>query len=635
MKRYTEKVASIEYLMSEWNWEENEKRGLDPNKLTLGSGKKASWICSKNHIWDADISHRVGRGSNCPYCANKKAWPGYNDLKSQRPDLMSEWDFETNTIDPSTVVVNSNKPAHWICPKGHKYTKIIYKRVAGENCRICTRSLRTSFPEQCFFFYTKKVFPDAENSYTDIFENRMELDIYIPSIKTGVEYDGIFWHDKNDKDVLEREEKKYQICKEKGIRLFRIKEGDFKGFANVSDRTWYIPKKCEYKQLDCYIMEYLRFLTMGGKKLPVVDVEKDKVEILEFKTLRLEDSLLYLKPEVAKEWHPTKNGRLTPDLFTPGSSEVVWWLCSKCGNEWQAPIANRSKGHGCDICATPVRMKTRKHNILAKRDSINKEWCLLDWDYQLNEHGPEYYTNGSPEVVTWRCHVCGYRWETAIGNRTRDYKNGCPFCSGKVIIRGFNDLPTVRSDLMEEWDYKKNADIDPTTVGVGSHSYAFWICKKCGYEWEVQIYNRANGKGCPCCANRVVVPGKNDLATTDPDLAAEWHPTLNTLKPTEVTRGQSTRIYWLCSVCGNTWQDTLNHRSGGRGCKECSKLKRVASSMKAVEMLDLNTGNAIKSFPSISAAARETKINHANIALVCKGTSGRTQAGGYGWKYKS
>ncbi len=573
MNRYKECVSSIDHLMKEWNWEENEKRGLDPNKLTLGSGKKANWICPKGHNWDADISHRVGRGSNCPYCANKKAWLGYNDLKSQRPDLMAEWDYETNAIDPAAVVLQSNKTANWICPKGHRYPKAIYLRVAGHGCRTCSRGLATSFPEQCFFFYTKKVFPDAINSYKAIFDRQMELDIYIPSISTGIEYDGIFWHDTKDKDVQAREERKYQICKEHNIRLFRIKEGDFNGFTDASDRTWYIPANCDNKLLNIYVIEYLNYLTVGGTRLPVVDIDKDKAEILEYRTLRLEDSLAYLYPEVAKEWHPTRNGKLTPDLFTPGSSEEAWWLCSKCGNEWKTPIANRSKGHGCNECANPVRMKTRKQSILAKRKSIDKEICLLDWDYQLNEHGPEYYTNGSGEVVTWRCHVCGYRWETAICNRTRDYRNGCPFCSGKVILRGFNDLPTLRPELMLDWDYENNKDIDPTTIGVGCHDSVSWVCHKCTYRWPAQVYNRANGKGCPCCANRVVVPGINDLATTDPDLAADWHPTKNSLKPTEVTRGQSTMIYWRCATCGYEWPDTLNHRSGGRGCRICKRRK--------------------------------------------------------------
>jgi hypothetical protein len=91
---------------------------------------------------------------------------------------------------------------------------------------------------------------------------------------------------------------------------------------------------------------------------------------------------------------------------------------------------------------------------------------------------------------------------------------------------------------MRDWDYDNNKGLDPKKVGRGSHLEVSWKCHKCEYIWKAQIYNRANGKGCPCCSNRVVLPGINDLATTDPELAADWHPTLNEYKPTEVTRGQ-------------------------------------------------------------------------------------------------
>ncbi|MBR4462668.1 MAG: zinc-ribbon domain-containing protein [Erysipelotrichaceae bacterium] len=570
MAKRKEYIISDTRLMKEWNWEENNKLGLDPKKLTTGSGMKPSWICSKGHKWITSIYHRAKRGSGCPYCSNKKILPGYNDLQSQRPDIMSEWDFETNTIDPSTVAVKSNKVVNWICPKGHKYKKAIYKRTSGEECPDCVKARGTSLPEQCFFYYIKKFYPDAVNRYKGIFDNSMELDIYIPSIKTGIEYDGIFWHDKSAQSKT-REEKKYQICKKNDIRLFRIKEGSFTGFSDVADGIWYIPKKCDYQQLDFYITDFLKQLTLFSYRSYDVNVARDRAEILEYKTLKLEDSLQYLYPEIAKEWHPTKNGKLTPDLFVPGSAESVWWLCPNCGNEWQAPIANRTKGHGCDVCAMPKRMSTRKDNILAKRGSIDKEWCLLDWDYEANEYGPEHYTNGSGEVVGWKCHKCGHKWKAAICDRTRDYRNGCPLCSGKTIVSGINDLPTVMPELMQDWDYENNTDIDPTKVGRGSHLEVSWKCHKCGYRWDAQIYNRANGIGCPCCANRVVVPRINDLATTDPDLAAEWHPTLNTLKPTEVTRGQAKMIYWICSKCGNVWKDTINHRTNGRGCRKCKK----------------------------------------------------------------
>ena len=87
----------------------------------------------------------------------------------------------------------------------------------------------------------------------------MEIDIYIPSIKTGIEYDDIFWHGKT---AIPREEKKYQICKDNKIRLFRIKEGEFVDFSNAADRTWYVPKNCDDNTLSFYIYDFLKFLTL-------------------------------------------------------------------------------------------------------------------------------------------------------------------------------------------------------------------------------------------------------------------------------------------------------------------------------------------------------------------------------------
>lgn len=571
MSRNTPCIITNARLMEEWDWEENEKQNLDPRKLTLGSGKKASWICSKGHKWVAVIYHRTTRSTNCPYCSNKKILPGYNDLQSQYPTLMAEWDYTANTINPSLIAAKSNKVAAWICPKGHQYNKAIYLRTSGGGCPTCAHARKTSFPEQCFYFYIKQLYPDAINSYKEIFNTGMELDIYIPSIKTGIEYDGTFWHNSS---TISREKKKYQICKSNNVRLFRIKEGSFENFLDNADKIWFVPSNCDHNQLSFYIVDFLQSLTLHSFYHFDVNVARDKNKILEFLILPPEKSLLYLHPEVSKEWHPTKNGKLTPDQFTPGSDTVVWWLCTNCQNEWQASISNRANGHGCDICATVRRKVTKKETLLSKRGSINKEHCLLDWDYEANEFGPEHYTNGSGEIVSWQCHKCFHKWKAAICDRTRDSKNGCPLCSGKVIVSGVNDLASIMPELLEEWDYDSNTEIDPTKVGIGSHIFAFWKCRKCGYKWKAKIYNRVHGKGCPCCANRVIVPGINDLATTDPELAAEWHPTLNTLLPTEVSRGQSKQIYWLCPRCSNVWQDTINHRSNGRGCSKCKKASK-------------------------------------------------------------
>ncbi len=354
-------------LIEEWDWSENNKLKIFPRDIYFGSIKKVHWICSKGHKWSTTIAHRTIRGSKCPYCSNKRILPGYNDLKSQRPDLMKEWDFEKNELDPEKVAVLSPQKAYWICSRGHGYEKSIERRARGIGCPICARSKSTSFPEQCFYYYIKMVYPDAINRYKEIFTSTMELDIYIPTIRIGIEYDGIFWH--NDEDSLLREQAKYRICKANGIKLYRIKEGEFLGFADNADYIYYIPKKMGIQQLNYHIDEFIKKLTCYDRQLPIIDIEKDKNKILEYMSVKFEDSLQYLFPEVSQEWHPTRNGKLTPDLFAAGSTEKVWWRCVKCGNEWYASIENRVKGHGCDICARKKRKVAQRETLLSSRHS--------------------------------------------------------------------------------------------------------------------------------------------------------------------------------------------------------------------------------------------------------------------------
>ena len=63
-----------------------------------------------------------------------------------------------------------------------------------------------------------------------------------------------------------------------------------------------------------------------------------------------ETDLATLYPDIAKEWHPTKNGTLTPDQVLPGSHRPVWWRCAH-GHEWRAIVKSRVSGAGCPICA--------------------------------------------------------------------------------------------------------------------------------------------------------------------------------------------------------------------------------------------------------------------------------------------
>ena len=73
---------------------------------------------------------------------------------------------------------------------------------------------------------------------------------------------------------------------------------------------------------------------------------------------------------------------------------------------------------------------------------------------------------------------------------------------------------TEYPNLLREWDYEKNNKINlyPQNTTSGSNKKAWWKCSKCGHSWQAKILNRKT-RGCPLCANRVVVSGINDLAT--------------------------------------------------------------------------------------------------------------------------
>ena len=130
-------------------------------------------------------------------------------------------------------------------------------------------------------------------------------------------------------------------------------------------------------------------------------------------------------PELLKEWHPTRNGDLTPWDVTHGSSRKVWWICHK-GHEWDAVIFNRIKGIGCPYCSGN---KVGEDNNLAVRyPDIAKEWHPT----KNKALTPYNVTPRSGRKVWWRCKV-GHEWDSIIANRT--ISKGCPYCSGKRVIK--------------------------------------------------------------------------------------------------------------------------------------------------------------------------------------------------------
>jgi hypothetical protein len=234
-----------------------------------------------------------------------------------------------------------------------------------------------------------------------------------------------------------------------------------------------------------------------------------------------------------------------PSTVAAHSHQMREWIC-KTGHVWTAQVNSRTRGNSCPVCSghqvlAGVNDLATTHPILAKQAD--------GWD-------PTTLSSGSNKKVWWRCKD-GHSWESVVHSRALD-GIGCPVCSGKKVLLGFNDLKTTNPDLAAQAD-----GWDPTTLTKFSNKKMKWRCPL-GHKWSAVVGNRTYGRDCPTCAGRVVLPGFNDLATTNPEIAAMadgWD-------PTQVGRGNNQpRRWWKCPS-GHRWRTSVNNV---RGCPTCAQ----------------------------------------------------------------
>ena len=170
-------------------------------------------------------------------------------------------------------------------------------------------------------------------------------------------------------------------------------------------------------------------------------------------------------------------------------------------------------------------------------------WLLGEWDYEKNDIDPKQVTRGSHKKRWWICRE-GHSFNSTPGHRTSMTSN-CPYCSGRKVLVGYNDVATTHSHLVSEWDASNTIKL--TEVTSGSNKKMKWVCKK-GHTWLGFVYHRALNKSkCPICTNRITVRGYNSLEDTHPALLQEWDYEKNTIKPWEVQAGSKRKIWWKCA----------------------------------------------------------------------------------------
>ena len=612
-------------------WHATLNGNKSPNDFTLKSTYKAGWLKEEGKVWQASIASRYKNSFD--YVPTVDGQKKDNNILVEYPELANEWNYDHNdAIDIETITGGMNIKVWWQCHKGHEWKASVSSRVRGNGCPECSKERRSSFPEQAIFYYIKQMYPDAVNGYYP--ESKLELDIYIPSINIGIEYDGRYYHSSDRKRAID--ERKNRRVKELGFVLIRIVEEG----VTPPDGTEYCVKcnvlnnKPDLNKAMIDTIDLINSITCGNNKIDI-DLDRDSTAILEqYISSEKENSIANNHPELLSDWHPSKNGKLKPEYIQAMSNKRFWWKCSACGYEWKSSAANRSIGHGCPACSGRVVAKGI-NDLFTVNPALAREW-----DSDKNDFTPDFVTANSNRLVWWNCSKCGYSWKTSISNRTKgtgcpacagkvvtfeqslafvrpdlveqwayelngdkkpdDYlpgsdvkvwwrcelghtwkatissrrNNGCPYCGNKRVLSGFNDLATIRPDLVNEWDYKLNT-LKPDEVLSGSNKKVHWICTK-GHEWEATIVSRVQGRGCPYCCGKLTIRGETDLESQYPEFSSEWNTTKNgDLKLSDVSKGSNKKVWWICSKCNNEWQARVFSRVNGQGCPYCAGKKPI------------------------------------------------------------
>ncbi len=471
-------------------WHPIKNTPLTPQDVTANSGEKVWWLCNRGHEWVASVDGR-NRGNSCPYCSGRFPIVGETDLATTNPEIAAEWHPTKNgKLLPRMVALGTHRKVWWRCAKGHEWQAEIYSRKKN-GCPICSGEARTSFPEQTILFYFQQV-TTAHSRYK--INPRTEIDVYLPELQVGIEYDGVYFH--KGQQSADREQRKQIALAQAGITLFRVKEADASDFPEDSEHIIYCkpyPNNAELSEIICKLL--YRVNELSGRMFIIdVDVARDRGKIYaQYVEGEKENSLLVVNPMVAAQWHPYKNESLTPLMVTANSNKTVWWQCEN-NHEWQAVISSRNRGNGCPYCGgwLPIR---GENDLATVNPKLASQWHPT----KNGELSPDMVSPKSNKKVWWRCEL-GHEWTAEIVNRSNG--SGCPYCSNRKILVGYNDLATTHTRIAQEWHRGKNGCITPESVVAGSDKKVWWKCSACGYEWEARVASRTSGKGCPNCAKQ-------------------------------------------------------------------------------------------------------------------------------------
>jgi hypothetical protein len=601
----------------EWDFIKNS--GLTPEDVAEKSHILVWWKCSAGHSWQSTPNRR-SRGDGCPECSKLhhgervRAWrlkkSGISFAEAY-PNLITEWDYEHNSIQPDKVSPKSGLKVSWVCKYGHKWLASISNRtIAGSNCPLCNP--QSSRIEIFLLCELRSVFDRV------VWRKRFggnECDIFIPELRLGIEVGGEYWH----RGKGHREQQKFHAFSKLGIHLIRVR--DSKLPPTVGDVVWYDNGEPPiqttvrlFKEINLsHPNQKLRDYVAAGNQQNQTEYQQTLARLPAPPT---DQTLLSLFPLVAEEWDYKKNYPTTPDLFSPYSDQNVSWVCP-FDHHWKATIKNRTlRQSGCPTCYRATHSANSREYHLKKLGSLKKAnpAYLNEWDQDRNgELKPAQVTVGSNIKVWWKCPE-GHSYQQALAQK--NYGAGCPECFSlnrssifrKVIIIKKGSLLDKYPHIAQQWDDGKNGEEKPSEFTPGSHKAVWWVCD-IGHSYRAPIRDRCRkGLRCPLCRPKPSrpIPSRHARLFSEarPDLLHFWDDKKNLdISPESVHASSRQKVWWHCDK-GHSYMQAIADKVTGSGCPECARKKRA----ETVRLRKLErTGSLQDKFPELVIEWHPTK----------------------------
>lgn len=502
-------------------WDDNNP--LDPRKTKSNSTQKAHFICRNcGYDWITEIRSQTRGTGKCKCCelqlVTKK---GYTDVFTLIPDSRRYFNFDKNkNIDIYSIPLrNSDIPINWKCPDcGYEWSAPLASRIDGKKGSYTFRGCH-----QCYLHSVDRITPVASIpklvKYWD-FKRNKGIDINLTSANS---YNSVHWRDK--------------AC---GYEW----EESIKGFNGRADG-------CPF---------------CTGKQNAIILGKND---------------IFTICPELTSIYDFETNERSGVDIcsLAPNSKIEAHFKCKKCGNEWDSPIANRTKLRNgkhvfvdCPKCS----------NKLFRKKPYSEEYPDLVAMYRNDLNHVKLDSIKGAKAINytyyhWKCLICGETFESTLGAMTQSHNTptkGCPYCSHTKVRKGesFGDM---HPELIEEYDPSNEIDIFKAFPN-GKESVK-WICKACDHKWEAAFALRHMGSGkCPKCYKVGRNIKEECFAAVYPEYVELWSSD-NERTPYDTFYTSNLWIHWNCQNCGSVYGAEIKDMiSGDANCPYCKGMKVLA-----------------------------------------------------------